>query len=314
MKNYFKKALELYVDYKKDLVSARNIYDLAKKSDNYSQKKLSEFFTASQEAIGNADVSFSRRLNQLESEFIDDLKDMYNPFSERNAGLYKRDHVAEILQSNLIDFTPAEYEDMSKRYADNLPLSRVIHDYAARHGYNLRNYVSRDDRWDAFDRLKGVLKRLSDSSLSDSDRAFRELAIFPENLTSESNLEKISETFESDLPTVDYKCLKFGDMDAEMAADQAAEEAKKEYDGDAFLKGFGVEPEPKAVTDVKRLVDDIALLSAEEKEAAEQYALNHGIVGDEGAPIITKEAIAWIKSDDYKKFKEANANLESVEA
>ncbi|MCR5291234.1 MAG: hypothetical protein K6E51_14700 [Treponema sp.] len=313
MKNYYKKALELYVDYKKELVSAHNIYDLAKKSGNYSQKKLDEFFTASQEAVGNADGSFSRRLSQLESDYISELKETYFFGSKSNALKLKQDNLMEMLQTNLIDFTPDEYETMAKKYADNLPLSRVLHDYAARHGYNLRNYVSLTDKLNSFDKLKGILSRLANSSLTESDRNFQELAVFPESLTKESNFEELSKIFSDDLPTIDYKCLKFGDIAAEMAADQAAAEAKQTYDGDAFLKGLGVEPEPKAVTDVKRLVDDIALLSAEEKEAAEQYALNHGIVGDEGAPIITREAIAWVKSDDYKKFKEATANIEPVE-
>lgn len=261
-KTVFHTMKNLYANYVKQEGEAQEILKKSMLSGDYSQKKLNEM----QKGFNDADIhnrqvlegQFKTLRDQYEKELL--LADDFTSLSNTDSAMLTP--LVRILQSG-IDFTPKEYERMAAKHLNYRVCSRVLHDDAKRHGYDLCNMSDCDTKLAEFDRVADRLLKAADKKGDNITRTM--LAdIDPDEIT--SKLEN---------PTC--ACLPIGNDMASIA--QAVQREMMVSSGGgvslaqaeaAFLKGFVGSDKAKELETIEKEASDSEKLRFDSSDTAVQ--------------------------------------------
>ena len=209
-----------------DLISETNsLKDLTNEAKERETKKI-------QHEISEKRAGMKTLLSNLENDFADWAFEFADLTGE---GLDRK--LATALSSG-ISYSPQELLYLAKKAGNNQADARLLHDYAKSHGYELKNYVSPDQKIEKFHKMNETFGKFADDE--NGEDWFRlpdaEIDIFVGNQL--SSVEIMPENME--IRTVAKS------IDEEISRDITENERKKAENADKdgeFLNGFGVDPE-----------------------------------------------------------------------
>ena len=209
-----------------DLIAETNsLKDLTNEAKERETKKI-------QHEISEKRAGMKTLLSNLENDFADWAFEFADLTGE---GLDRK--LATALSSG-ISYSPQELLYLAKKAGNNQADARLLHDYAKSHGYELKNYVSPDQKIEKFHKMNETFGKFADDE--DGKNWLRlpdaEIDIFVGNQL--SSVEIMPENME--IRTVAKS------IDEEISRDIAENEKKKAENADKdgeFLNGFGVDPE-----------------------------------------------------------------------
>lgn len=142
------------------------------------------------------------------------------------------------LTSSGISYSPQELLYLAKKAGNNQADARLLHDYAKSHGYELKNYVSPDQKIEKFHKMNETFGKFADDEggkdwfrLPDAEidifvgNQLSSVEIMPENMEIRTVAKSIDEEISRDIAENEKKKAENADKDGE------------------FLNGFGVDPE-----------------------------------------------------------------------
>ena len=186
-----------------DLIAETNsLKDLTNEAKERETKKI-------QHEISEKRAGMKTLLSNLENDFADWAFEFADLTGE---GLDRK--LATALSSG-ISYSPQELLYLAKKAGNNQADARLLHDYAKSHGYELKNYVSPDQKIEKFHKMNETFGKFADD----------------EDGKNWLNME---------IRTVAKS------IDEEISRDIAENEKKKAENADKdgeFLNGFGVDPE-----------------------------------------------------------------------
>ena len=246
-----KRIYRAYVEEEKKLKGlideTNSLKDLTNEAKERETKKI-------QQEISNKRAGMKTLLSNLENDFADwafEFADL------QGVGISRQ--LVQALNSG-INYTQNELLYMAKKCGNDQANSRLLHDYAKAHGYELKNYVSPDQKIEKFHKMNETFGKFADDEggkdwfrLPDA-----EIDIFVGNQL--SSVEIMPENME--IRTVAKS------IDEEISRDIAENEKKKaentDKDGE-FLNGFGVDPEEPDTNFYKPKDDATENVSPEEE-------------------------------------------------
>ena len=209
-----------------DLIAETNsLKDLTNEAKERETKKI-------QYEISNKRAGMKKSLANLENDFADWAFEFADLTGE---GLDRK--LATALSSG-ISYSPQELLYLAKKAGNNQADARLLHDYAKSHGYELKNYISPDQKIEKFHKINEMFGKFADDEcgkdwfrLPDAEidvfvgnqLAFVE--VMPENMEIRTVAKSIDEEISRDIAENEKKKAENADKDGE------------------FLNGFGVDPE-----------------------------------------------------------------------
>ena len=197
--------------------------------------------------------------------------------------------------------TKEEFVNLAQKYKGNYVDSRLLHDFADKNGYILRNITTREEAKLAFENFTShVINSLYTQSIpvyADSGVAKVKADYFLSKLENPvMDCYKKPETFEEAVCTT------------AMMENADKKQSSPEIDDEAFLRGFwGDSKRMKAAEEDPELVDAIKALTPQEVSDAKWMSMWFGNKGK-----ITQKEIDYINSEDYKKYKEENGDVKTA--
>lgn len=282
------KLFEEYMHIKKGLNAE---YEKTKQMGMYSQKFLNDIFMANDSRLREEHSRISAGIEKIREKFLRELDKEFDLVAVKpDAGL-------QALVTSGIAPTREEFTHLAKKYNGNYVNSRLLHDFADKNGYVLRNIITREEAEQAFDNfVHGV----------NSSMYTQSIPVYPDSGYAKIKADSYISKLENPALDCYEKPKTFEETIAQMATMENVDRkrADQEIDGEAFLRGFcgmgkKVNPEQPKSEEERTLEDEIEALSTEEKTDALHMAVYHGHAGE-----ITQQEIDFIKSDDYKKLVE----------
>ena len=170
------------------------------------------------------------KLDELEKGFADMA---YKNADLAGVGLTK--NLVTALNSG-INYTPEELLYMAKEYQYGKADSRLLHDYAKAHGYDLNNYVSPEQEIQNFHELNTRF-RISADDLD--NQTFMKIPESDVDYIGSQFLDKMLPITEDDMSICETPKTVDKAIARDMKEQEKAEQAK--IDDDKFLEGFGAE-------------------------------------------------------------------------
>lgn len=224
-----KRIYRAYVEEEKKLKGLIDETNLLKDLTNEAKERETKKI---QQEISEKRAGMKTLLSNLENDFADWAFEFADLTGE---GLDRK--LATALSSG-ISYSPQELLYLAKKAGNNQADARLLHDYAKSHGYELKNYVSPDQKIEKFHKMNETFGKFADDE--DGKNWLRlpdaEIDIFVGNQL--SSVEIMPENME--IRTVAKS------IDEEISRDIAENEKKKAENADKdgeFLNGFGVDPE-----------------------------------------------------------------------
>lgn len=199
-------------------------------SSSGKQKKEQEL----QKLISMRRADMETKLNELEKGFADMV---YENADLAGEGLSR--NLVNALNSG-INYTPKELLYMARKYKDGKADSRLLHDYAKAHGYDLNNYVSPEQEIQNFHELNTRF-RISADDLD--NQTFMKIPESDVDYIGSQFLNKMLPITEDDMSICETPKTVDEAIARDMKEQEKAEQAK--IDDDKFLEGFGAE-KPKS--------------------------------------------------------------------
>lgn len=229
-------------------VVATDVLDGTKHEKSSSAKQRVAEEAAKKISMRRAD--FKAALGDLEKGFADYVYD----FADLpGAGLSRQ--LVQSLNSG-INYTQNELLYMAKMSENDEADSRLLHDYAKTHGFELNNYRSPEDKIKSFHEMNARLRISADD---ENNAAFMRL--------SDAGVDALVNKYWKEVVSIPAEEMTVApvakSIDEEIQRDLNKRKAEKMKEADAngeFLKGFGVEPqetdpeyyEPEEVTEEER--------------------------------------------------------------
>lgn len=288
-----------------DVVKLFKGYENTKKSLNAEYESMKNTGIYSRQYLNGISAEHDKRLREENSRVISRISGIREKLEkeldkEFDLTATKPDAGLQALVNSGIAPTEKEFANLAQKYKGNYVNSRLLHDFADKNGYILRNITTREEAEQAFDNFaRGVC---------DSMYAINGFPIYSDSGYAQIKADSYLNSLEN--PALD--CYKkpetFEETIAQgMAMDRVDKErAEPEIDDEAFLRGFWGEKmesmQKKAETDGE-LEDDIKALTAEERADAKHLSHYFGNKGE-----ITQRELDYLKSENYKKaVEERNA-------
>lgn len=232
----------------KGLIDETNsLKDLTNEAKERETKKI-------QQEISNKRAGMKKSLANLENDFADWAFEFADLTGE---GLDRK--LATALSSG-ISYSPQELLYLAKKAGNNQADARLLHDYAKSHGYELKNYVSPDQKIEKFHKINEMFGKFADDEcgkdwlrLPDAEidvfvgNQLASVEVMPENMEIRTVAKSIDEEISRDIAENEKKKAENTDKDGE------------------FLNGFGVDPEEPDTNFYKPKDDATENVSPEEE-------------------------------------------------
>lgn len=247
--DFMKESARVYRKYVAEEKKFRGmIDDINSLGDLTSEAKKRETKKMQQE-ISSKRAGMKTRLKELEEDFANWA---YEFADLTGMGLSRQ--LVTALNSG-IEYTPQELLYLAKMAGNDEADSRLLRDYAKAHGYELKNYVSPEQKIEKFHKMNDLFGKFADDEgsknwfrIPDNEidifvgNQLTSVEVLPENMEIQTIAKSIDEEIQRDLNK------------------RKAEEMKEVDKNGEFLKGFGVEPqetdpeyyEPEEVTEEER--------------------------------------------------------------
>lgn len=222
-----KRIYRAYIDCEKQM--KKLIKDVSNLNDLTNEAKERECKKATEE-INSKRAGMKMALSDLETKFADWV---YEFADIEGAGLSRQ--LAQALNSG-INYTQGELLYLAKKCGNDQADSRLLHDYAKNHGYELKNYVSPEQKIEKFHKMNEMLGKFADDEESKDwlrlpeneidifiGNQLSSIQIMPENMEIKPFAKTLDEEIQRDI------------------ADKRREEAKQTDTNSEFLTGFGAE-------------------------------------------------------------------------
>ena len=246
-----KRIYRAYVEEEKKLKGlideTNSLKDLTNEAKERETKKI-------QQEISNKRAGMKKSLANLENDFADwafEFADL------PGVGISRQ--LVQALNSG-INYTQNELLYMAKKCGNDQANSRLLHDYAKAHGYELKNYVSPDQKIEKFHKTNEMFGKFADDEggkdwfrLPDAEidifvgNQLSSVEIMPENMEIRTVAKSIDEEISRDIVENEKKKAENTDKDGE------------------FLNGFGVDPEEPDTNFYKPKDDATENMSPEEE-------------------------------------------------
>lgn len=287
IKDVFKEVKTIFADVKEYEKELNDEYEAARASGRYSRPYLKQLQNENLERLKQKKAGMSTRLARVKEDFNKEMDERFN-FLEKRPSVALRDSL-----SSGINFSTDELLVMANKHKNNVADSRLLHDYALKHGYTLNNYVSREECEKRFnDFIRDVQNSLNDH-------------MFPKFIDSEA-VEMVGSSIMKGFDNPIMNCYPTPKtMEESIARDMQNEHLKekdpqKELDFDrAFLMGFyGQNGKKEASNEEDDIQKQIAEMTEEEKADAHGISMMFGHKGE-----ITQKEIDYIHSDRYREIR-----------
>lgn len=222
-----KRIYRVYIDCEKQM--KKIIKDVSNLNDLTSEAKERECKKATEE-ISRKRAGMKMSLSALETKFANwayDFADL------EGAGLSRS--LVQALNSG-ITYSQQELLHLAKKCGNDQSNARLLHDYAKSHGYELKNYVSPEQKIEKFHKMNEMFGKFADDEeskdwlrLPDNEidiyvgNQLSSVEITPENMEIRPIAKSLDERIERDIE------------------DARREKAKQVDQNGEFLTGFGVE-------------------------------------------------------------------------
>lgn len=260
-KSVFKTMMNLYENYIRHETEAEKMLKDSMLSGDYSTKKIKELQAGVSDTNRRNRAVLEEQFKELRSQYEHDLllkEDFTNLNSADSQALTS---LARILQAG-IDFKPVEFERMAQKYQGSRVGSRLLHDAAARAGYELKNMTDIDAKMSEFDRVADRLVKAANQTNNNVTRA----------MLADLDIEKV----ERDLENPSCICVPAG-SDVNSVNMAVAREMVSSGGGvslaaaeKAFLEGFAGEDKAKSIEEIKKAASDPEKLRFDSSDAGTQ--------------------------------------------
>lgn len=288
-RKFFEDVIALFKGYENTKKGLNAEYEKLKETGMYSRQFLNDSAMANDKKLRAENSRIILRIGEIKENFLKELDAEFDlTASKPDAGL-------QALVNSGIAPTKEEFANLAQKYKGNYVNSRLLHDFADRSGYILRNIVTREEAVQAFDNfVHGVVSSMYTSSIP----------VYPDS--GYAKIKADGHLFDLENPAMD--CHKKPETfeetitQAAMMENADRERTRPEFDDEAFLRGFwGMNKKEKQQKQEipGELGDRIKALSEEERADALYMAIYHGHAGE-----ITRQEIDFIQSADYKRLVE----------
>ena len=290
-----------------DVIRLFKGYEETKKRLEAEYKSIEERGMYSRQYLRDIACNNDKALREEHSRIISRLGDIREKYSkaldaEFDLTATRPDTGLQALVNSGITPTKEEFINLAQKYKGNYVNSRLLHDFAEKNGYILRNIATREEMELAFNNFTDhVVHSLYTQSIPvyvDSEIA---------KIKADSMLNKLEN------PVMD--CYKNPETFEEaicttvMMENADKKQTSMEIDDEAFLRGFwGDDRRVKAPEENPELMDRIKALTPEEKADAKWMSLYFGHKGE-----ITQVEIDYLNSEDYKKYVGENGNIKTAQ-
>ena len=200
----------------KGLIDKTNsLKDLTNEAKERETKKI-------QQEISDNRAGMKTLLANLENDFTDWAYEFSDLTGE---GLDKK--LSAALSSG-ISYSPQELLYLAKKAGNNQADARLLHDYAKAHGYELKNYVSPDQKIEKFHKLNEMFGKFADDEggkdwfrLPDAEidvfvgNQLSSVEIMPENMEIRTVAKSIDEEISRDIAENEKKKIENADKNGE---------------------------------------------------------------------------------------------------
>lgn len=292
----FEDVITLFKGYENIKRQLNAEYEKLKDSGMYSRQYLNDVAIANDKQLREENSRIISRIGDIREKFLKELDADFDLTATRpDAGLQA------LVNSGIVP-TKEELANLAQKYKGNYVNSRLLHDFADKNGYILRNIPTREESELAFDNfVRGV---------TSSMYSVTGFPVYPD-----SGYAKIkADGYLSNLENPAMDCYKkpetFEETIAQgIAMDRADKErTEPEIDDAAFLRGFWGDDKRAKTEENPELLDVIKALTDEERADAKWMSLYYGHKGE-----ITQEEIDYINSEDYKKYVEDKGNIRTAQ-
>lgn len=293
-RKYFDEVITLFKGYENKKKALNNAYEKDKSSGVYSNIYLNDLFNTVNSELREESVNIASKIYGIKERYMKEVD------SDFDLTARKPDPTLVSLVNSGITMAKEEFENLAQKYKGSYIDSRILHDFADKSGFELRNLPTREDAELAFDNFSNGVR----NSLYIQNG----FPVYPDSGYASIKADKYLHDLEN--PPMD--CYKKAENFEEAVANAAMMEnadkkrnSNDEIDDRAFLDGFyGRNHKDIEKTKDFSIEDDISALSDTERKDALSLASYRGHYGK-----ITKEEIDYIKSEDYKRLvEERNAD------
>ena len=298
-KECFDDVIRLFKGYENTKRSLNAEYEGLKNSGMYSRQYLDSVYVEHDKKLRGESSTIYSRIGKIREKLEKELDKEFDLTASRPDS----DLVA-LVNSGIIP-TEKEFVNLAQKYKGNYVNSRLLHDFADRNGFILRNVTTREEAEQAFDNFTS---HVCNSTYNPGG--------FP-TYTDSGMAQIAANSYLNNLDNPALDCYKkpngFEEAVAQGIAMDMADKKRREpeIDDAAFLRGFLGEKAEKAKTEAEQTFEErVKALTAEERADAVHMSKYFGNKGK-----ITKRELDYLKTEDYKKaVEERNAkNGESNE-
>lgn len=295
-KECFDDVIRLFKGYENTKKSLDSEYERALNSGMYSAPYLNGIAAENEKKLMAEKNRIFSRIEQIREKLEKELD------KEFDLTATKPDSALVSLVNSGIVPTGKEFVNLAQKYKGNYVNSRLLHDFADRNGFILRNIATREEAEQAFNNFVDKVT---------SSIQYPAYPVYPDSGYAKIKADSYLNGLENPVMDCYRKPATFEEAIAQELEKEIAEKTHKSIDLDdreAFLRGFwgkkiGEKPEDVKTEEEEVFEDCVKALTEEEKADAVHMSK---YFGNEGK--ITQRELDYLKSDDYKKaVEERNA-------